>query len=137
MFRLLIAKYISLHLSHENSVPSQVVLLTYTDWDSSLFSVPFSLTGLWLKSWGQGGWSLYGSKGIRALSQLQRKQKRQLGKAETSFPTSLGGPGRPHIDPRVWIPCVSFLLPLSHQGGVGIGGVERVGREIKPQGLLC
>lgn len=104
---------------------------------SLLFSVPFSLIGLWLKSWGHRGWSLYGSKGIRALSQLQRKQKGQLGRAETSFPTSLGGPSRPHVDPRIWIPCMSFLLPLSHQGGVGTGGVERAKREIKPQGLLC
>lgn len=43
-------------------------LLTYIDQESSLYFVPFSLTGFWLKSWSQSGRSLYGSKEIRALS---------------------------------------------------------------------
>lgn len=45
-------------------------LLTYIDQKSSLYFVPFSLTGFWVKSWSQSGRSLYGSKEIRALSQL-------------------------------------------------------------------
>lgn len=40
-----------------------------------------------------------------------------------------------------WIPvsgfCVSFLPPVSHQSGVGIGGTEEAKRETRPQGLLC
>lgn len=40
------------------------------------------------------------------------------------------------LDPRVWIPCVSFLPPLSLQGGVQIGGAKGTKRDTSPQGLL-
>lgn len=98
-----------------------------TDWERSLYSVLFSLTGVCLVPELGSGWVvIVGVQRIRARPQLKGKHTGQLGMAETPFPTRVGGLT---LDLRVLIPCVSFLPRLSHQGVFEIGGAEGAKRE--------
>lgn len=126
---------VTLHLPHENPVSNPAVFLTNIDWESSLYSVLFSLTRVCLvKELGSGWVVIVGVQRIRALSQLKGTHTGQLGMADTSFPNRVGGF---MLELRLLIPRVSFLPPLSHQGVFEIGGAEGAKRETRPQGLLC
>lgn len=136
LFRLLIVKHITLHLSPRKLSPQLGCFAHLHRLGKFSPLCSLQLNKALVKELGSGWVVTVWVQKNQGPSPATGKANGAVDRAETSFPTRLGGPYRPHVDLRVWIPCVSFLTLLSHQAGVGIGGAEEAKRETRPQGLL-